>query len=97
MKYKNGQFSGVAPKSAFMNGSGIGAWQVVARYENLDLNDGDTFGGDGDVLSIGLNWTPIKNVRVMSTWNKLTSFDRPGDINDGKKPSSLSFRALVYW
>ncbi len=97
MKYKKGQFSGVSPKSPFMNGRGLGAWQVVARYENMDLNGGTTIGGDGDVVSLGVNWTPIKNVRFLGTWNKLVSFDKPGNINDGKKPSSLSLRALVYW
>ncbi len=97
MKYKKGQFSGVSPKSPFMKGGGIGAWQAIARFENLDLNDGTTEGGDGDVLSIGLNWTPVKNVRFMATWNKLVDFDRAGNSADGKEPSALSLRAMVYW
>lgn len=96
MKYKEGQFSGVSPKQPFMNG-GVGAWQLVARYENMDLNDGSTIGGDGDVVSVGLNWTPIKNVRLMATYNKLVDFSRAGDVNNGTEPSAVSLRTMVYW
>lgn len=95
MKYKKGQFSGVSPKSAFMKGSGLGAWQAVVRYENMDLNDGSTFGGDGDVLSIGLNWTPIKNVRFMATWSQLMDFNNGGASYED--PSNVGLRAMVYW
>lgn len=95
MKYKKGQFSGVSPKSPFMKGSGIGAWQAVVRYETMDLNDGNTFGGDGDVISVGLNWTPVKNVRFMATWNKLLDFETATDL--GAEPSNFGLRAMVYW
>jgi phosphate-selective porin OprO/OprP len=96
MKYKKGQFSGVSPNSPFING-GIGAWQAIARYENMDLNDGTTVGGDGDVLSLGVNWTPIKNVRLMATYNKLVDFSRAANVNDGTEPSAFSLRTMVYW
>lgn len=96
MQYKAGQFSGVTPKKAFMDG-GYGAWQLVARYENMDLNDGTTVGGDGDVFSIGVNWLPIKNVRFMAAYNRLVNFDQPGDVNDGLEPASFSVRSMAYW
>ncbi len=96
MKYKAGQFSGVSPNKQFMRG-GYGAWQLVARYENMDLNDNTTVGGDGDVLSVGINWTPIKNVRFMGTYNKLVDFDRLGDAADGTEPAAFTFRSMVYW
>ncbi|MCZ6525098.1 MAG: porin [Gammaproteobacteria bacterium] len=96
MQYKAGQFSGVSPKKAFMNG-GYGAWQIVARYESMDLNDGTTVGGDGDIVSIGVNWLPIKNVRFMATYNRLVDFDQPGDVNDGLEPASFSIRSMAYW
>ncbi len=96
MKYKKGQFSGVSPNSPFMSG-GTGAVQAVVRYENMDLNDGTTVGGDGDVLSVGFNWTPIKNVRLMATYNQLINFSRAGHTADDKEPSSVSVRAMVYW
>ena len=98
MKYKKGQFSGVSPKKKFsLDGNGWGAWQLALRYENMDLNDGTTVGGDGDVFSAGLNWIPVKNIRFMATYNKLVDFDRLGDVNDGTEPSAFSIRSQVYW
>jgi phosphate-selective porin len=38
-----------------MNG-GLGAWQFALRFENMDLNDKGVVGGDGDVLTVGINW-----------------------------------------
>jgi len=96
MKYKGGQFSGVSPKQEFLNG-GYGAWQLVTRYESMDLNDGVTMGGDGDVFSVGLNWLPVKNIRLMASYNKLVNFKQPGNANDGLHPSSFSVRSMVYW
>ncbi len=98
MKYSKGQFSGVSPKKKFsLDGNGLGAWQIVARYENMDLTDGTTIGGDGDVVSVGFNWSPIKNVRFMTTYNKLVEFERTGNANDDLEPASFSIRSLVYW
>jgi phosphate-selective porin OprO and OprP len=98
MKYKKGQFSGVSPKKKFsLDGSGWGAWQVALRYENMDLNDGTTVGGDGDVLTVGLNWIPVKNIRFMAAYNTLLDFDQPGDANDGVEPSAFTIRSSVYW
>ena len=35
---------------------GMGAWQIAARYSYADLNDLDIVGGDGEALTVGLNW-----------------------------------------
>lgn len=35
---------------------GWGAWQVAARYSHADLTDFDIIGGEGDSLTLGLNW-----------------------------------------
>jgi phosphate-selective porin OprO/OprP len=35
---------------------GLGAWQVAARFSYSDLNDQDIIGGDGEALTVGLNW-----------------------------------------
>ena len=96
MKYKHGQFSGISPKRPFMNG-GIGAWQVALRIENMDLNDGAVVGGDGDVLTAGINWYPVKNMRFMANYATVLNFDRPGDATDALEPSAFSLRSQVYW
>jgi len=43
----------------------IGAWQVAARYSWIDLNDGNVFGGQINSMTLGVNWFPNPNVKVM--------------------------------
>jgi len=107
MKYKKGVFSGISPKKAFGKG-GFGAWQIAARIENMDLNDGMNIdGGEADVFTAGLNWYPVKNVRFMANYGTVldleckdtttVSFDGCNLAGDGKEPHAFSMRAQVYW
>ncbi|MCA9088501.1 MAG: ATPase [Planctomycetaceae bacterium] len=38
------------------HGTGLGAWQVAARYSYLDVSDGDIFGGVGHSGTLAMNW-----------------------------------------
>lgn len=104
MKYKKGQFSGIKPKSSVMKG-GIGAWQAVARYETIDLNDSTINGGEADVLSLGLNWYLTRNVRMMANYNTTLDFKCPTGAGvtctaantTGIEPSTFQMSAQVYW
>tara|TARA_R110002074_G_scaffold88160_3_gene194370 strand:- start:155 stop:1549 length:1395 start_codon:yes stop_codon:yes gene_type:complete len=79
-KYKysssDAAYKGVKPDSPFSLGGGIGAWELAARYSVADLNDnegsagfatpvGGIRGGEQKITTIGLNWYPINNVRMM--------------------------------
>ena len=66
-KYKDGAFSRVSPKKnfGFGEGSGWGAWEVAARYSQLDLNDGTVGGGKESNWTLGLNWHLNPNMRIM--------------------------------
>lgn len=57
---KNGVF-GNAPVAKTMRQDGIGAWELSARYSDLDLSDGFIDGGDMQIASLGINWwlTPV--------------------------------------
>jgi phosphate-selective porin OprO/OprP len=44
------------PVAKSVNQGGWGAWELAARYSNLDLSDGLVDGGDMDIISVGLNW-----------------------------------------
>src|SRR5690606_30257104 len=66
----------VSPSSPFSLGGGLGAWELAARYSVADLNDnecvagaatpvGGIRGGEQKITTVGLNWYPIKNVRMM--------------------------------
>ena len=50
-------------KSPFNREQGAwGAWQVAARYTEIDLNDHDVFGGKYKGITLGLNWYIYPNI-----------------------------------
>ena len=65
--YKGGLWDRTKPMSNFLDGGGLGAWEVAARYSSLDLNDdnADVFGGKMDNVTLGLNWYLHSNARLM--------------------------------
>jgi len=71
----NGAFTGPKPRVNFA-GDGWGAWEVAARYSDLDLNDnegalgvalpgGGVRGGEQRIVTLGLNWYPNSAVKMM--------------------------------
>jgi len=70
---KSGTFGGVpVSRSVYQNGKG--AWELTARWSNVNLNDGLVNGGDMDIASLGLNWwaTPFfgVNFNYRYIWNE---------------------------
>ncbi len=65
--YKGGLWDRTKPGSNFLEDGGLGAWEVVARYSSLDLNDdsAEIYGGKMDDVTIGLNWYLHSNARLM--------------------------------
>ncbi len=65
-KVKNGTYGRVKPLDPFsLSEGGIGAWEIAARYSNLDLNDGPILGGELDAYTVGLNWYPTAYSKFM--------------------------------
>jgi phosphate-selective porin OprO/OprP len=58
-------FSRVKPDKNFRDNGGAGAWEVAARYSNLNLSDDDIDGGELDNITVGVNWYMNPNMRVM--------------------------------
>ena len=60
---------------------GWGAWEVAARWSDIDLRDGIVDGGEMETLSLGLNWwlSPIFSVNFNYRWNTLDRFGAEGD------------------
>lgn len=52
-------------KKNWLQGQGIGAWQVAPRYAELDLNDAGIAGGKQKSTTVGLNWELNRMSRVM--------------------------------
>lgn len=110
MKFKgNGQFSGIKPKKSVTNG-GLGAWQLAARYEQMDLRDGNIDGGEAEVFTVGLNWHPTQNTRLMADYMTTLNYDcgtaaggtiagttKTCDGVTGIEPSAFTLRAMMYY
>ena len=67
-KGKSGNFGRVKPNNPFdIKNGGTGAVELVARYENLDLNDAGAgvMGGELDSTTAGVNWHLTNNARLM--------------------------------
>ena len=75
-KPTDGEFKRLKPKNdfSFKNG-GWGAWEIAARLDSLDLNDGNGAtaidGGEGDRYTLALNWYLNYNFRIMADYSKI--------------------------
>lgn len=75
-----GAFSRVKPKENYKYGAGLGAWEVAARYSQIDLSDSGVSGGKLKDITVGLNWYLNPNMRIM--WNYIRSkLSGVGDSN----------------
>lgn len=82
--YKNNQgvFDRVKPLKnfGFKADNGLGAWELTARYSDVDLNDGGVRGGEQNDITLGVNWFLNPNTRIM--WNYIHG-DVDHDLYDG--------------
>ncbi len=62
-----GTFGGLAPNKLVSSG-GPGAIELALRYSHMDLVSGDIRGGDGDTVSLGVNWYPNQYSRMSANW-----------------------------
>lgn len=68
--YKDGAFDRLKPSKPITAG-GIGAIEINARYDHLDLNDGAIVGGRQQAALFGLVWAPIEYIRITANYGKL--------------------------
>ena len=71
---------GPVPVARSVNQGGWGAWEFVARWSELDLNDAAIEGGEMQILSLGTNWwlTPTFSVGVNYRHIRLDRFGTRG-------------------
>jgi phosphate-selective porin OprO/OprP len=70
-KGKTGNFSRVKPKNPFsLKTGGTGAWEILARRSQVDLNDANAgiLGGEMDNTTLGVNWYINNNTRLMANY-----------------------------
>lgn len=68
--YKDGTFDRLKPSRPLSEG-GLGAIEVNARYDYLDLNDAGLVGGQQQAALVSLVWVPIDYVRITANYGKL--------------------------
>jgi len=89
LKWKKGYTSGIKPKSK------SGAWQIAARFESTEIEE-NSGNDEADKFTIGVNYYPTQNTRLMLNYDKVTDLTVNGSGVD-YEPSSLKFRAQAYW
>lgn len=64
--FADGTLGGIRPTCAW------GAWEIVARYSSLTLNNKNVFGGYGGNATVGVNWYVNDNVRLAFNYIRAT-------------------------
>jgi phosphate-selective porin OprO/OprP len=102
----NGGFVGIRPAKVFDPQRGSwGAWELAARYSELDLNDHDGVagaaapaggirGGEQKISTLGLNWYPNNVVRFLLDyqWIRVDRLNAAG-ASIGEDVNVVSFRS----
>jgi phosphate-selective porin OprO and OprP len=88
-----GSFQNPRPKTPFSGAGGFGAWELAARYSRVNLNfneglegaaavPGSVRGGDQQIWTLGVNWFPNPNVKIMMNY-MLIDVDRLNPAGPG--------------
>lgn len=86
--YKDGTFATNHPAHK------TGMWQVGARYEKLNLNDGLVLGGEEKNFTVGVNYYALKNFKFSLNYVRADATKGSG-ISD--KPNAIEGRAQLFW
>jgi len=80
---------------------GLGAWQIAAKYDVIDLTDNGVFGGEQDTWILGLNWYLNRHSRFMMNYSHSSideAFDVAANGDDGANSvNTLGMRFQVDW
>jgi phosphate-selective porin OprO/OprP len=99
---KAGKFDRLKPKHNFDLSGGWGAWEIAARWDQLDMNTENVNGGNIQTATVGLNWYLNSHVRFMANYGYVVNVDtRAANPAIAKfnnlNPSILEFRTQIDW
>jgi len=63
---------GPTPVARTVQQGGKGAWEIAARFSNIDLTDAAIDGGDMDIMSLGVNWWLTPTFLVNANYRYIT-------------------------
>ncbi len=94
--YKGGVYDRIRPSNPVSEG-GIGAIQLNARYDHLDLIDGSIVGGTQDVAGLSAVWMPTDYVRFLVNYGHLWVNDAavPAETDRDYQVDTVGVRAQV--
>jgi len=69
---KKSGIMGAAPVARTVKQGGKGAWEIAARFSNIDLTDRSIDGGDMDIVSLGVNWWLTPTFLVNANYRYIT-------------------------
>jgi len=94
--YRNGAYDRIRPVNPLSAG-GIGAIQVNARYDRIDLNDGVIVGGTQQAAGLSAIWIPTEFVRFLINYGHLWIEDpaAPAWTDPSVQVDTLGVRAQV--
>ena len=94
--YRGGVYDRIRPANPVSEG-GIGAIQLNARYDRLDLIDGSIVGGTQDVLGLSAIWIPTDYVRFVVNYGHLWLTDAavPAELYPDYEVDTMGVRAQV--
>ena len=91
-------FSGVkVPDAARVSRGGLGVFEIGARFSAIDLDDAGIRGGIERDVTLGLNWYPDRNIRLMADY--VRSRASPSALQGGRTIEADTFigRLQLYW
>ena len=94
--YKGGAYDRIRPADPVSEG-GIGAIQLNARYDRIDLNDGAIAGGMQEALGLSAIWMPADYVRFLLNYGHLWVSDAavPAGSDTDYQVDAVGVRAQV--
>ena len=93
-KADKGIFDILVPNKPFsLTSGGLGAWELGARFSEIDLNDDGVSGGRERDITAGLNWYPNPYIRFMANYIHVLEID--GGPHDEEDLDIFQVRAQV--
>jgi phosphate-selective porin OprO/OprP len=94
--YKGGAYDRIKPVSPVTEG-GIGAIQLNARYDRIDLSDGPIVGGVQQTLGLSAIWMPTDYVRFLVNYGHIWIGDAavPAELRPDYQVDAFGMRAQV--
>jgi phosphate-selective porin OprO/OprP len=85
--YAQGNVSGIKPNGTW------GAWELLLRYSELDLNDGSIQGGKEHDWTLGTNWYLTQHFKLQANYIQATSVKGNLPLD----PRIFELRAQIYF